>query len=84
MDDETLSKSIVGDPFHVGLAEHGEFIGFPKVDGRTESGPHLTLEMSDTEIEKSKSKLARLIRNPQMLLVLTYIGLICLMGKVYA
>lgn len=83
MDDETLSKSIVEDPFHVGLAEHGEFRGFRK-DKRTESGPRLSLSLSDEEIKASRSKLARLVRNPQLLLVVAYIGTILLMGKVYA
>lgn len=72
MDDQTLQRQITEDPFHKGLEEHGEFKGF-KIE-----------PMSAEEIEESRSKLARLVRNPQLLLVLGYIGLICLMAKAYA
>ena len=72
MDDARLKDSIESDPFHKGLAEHGEFTGFTLAP------------MSDDEIAASRSKLARLVRNPQLLLVIGYIGLILLMGKVYA
>lgn len=72
MDDETLTDSIENDPFHKGLAKHGEFTGFR------------IPPMTDEEIEESRSKLARLVRNPQVLLTLTYVGLILLMGRAYA
>lgn len=83
MEDETLKQSIENDPFHAGLTEHGEFKGFTG-DKRQDSGGRSVQSMTDEEIEKSRSVLARLVRSPQMLLVLTYIGLIFLMGKVYA
>lgn len=82
MDDETLTDSIAGDPFHKGLAEHGKFEGFAEDRRRDSARP--VQAMSDEEIEESRSMLARLVRNPQFLLVIGYIGTILLMGKVYA
>jgi hypothetical protein len=84
MDDETLTDSIAGDPFHKGLAKHGQFNGF-REDKRRENGRGFVQNsLSDEEIKASRSKLARLVRNPQLLLVLTYLGILCLMGKAYA
>jgi hypothetical protein len=84
MKDKDLTESIQGDPFHTGLAEHGEFIGFEKTDARGEDSHHTIDGMTEEEIKKSRSLLARLVRNPQLLLVLTYLGILCLMGKAYA
>lgn len=79
MDDKTLKDNIATDSFHKGLDTNGEFPGFGETERRFVQAP-----MTDDEIKASRSKLARLIHNPQVLLVLTYIGLICLMGKAYA
>jgi hypothetical protein len=84
MKDKDLTESITSDPFHRGLAEHGEFKGF-REDKRRENGRGFIQDsLSDEEIKASRSKLARLVRNPQLLLVLTYLGILCLMGKAYA
>lgn len=82
MDDETLTDSIASDPFHQGLAKHGKFEGFAEDKRRDSARP--VQAMTDEEIEDSRSMLARLVRNPQLLLVLTYLGILCLMGKAYA
>ncbi len=76
MDDRTLAKSIESDPFHTGLAKYGEFTGFAVEPAMA--------PMTDAEIKASRALMARLISNPQVLLVLTYLGLILLIGKVYA
>jgi hypothetical protein len=84
MKDKDLTDSIKADPFHKGLAEHGEFIGFEEADDREETCRFTQDAMTEEEIAKSRSMLARLVRNPQLLLVLTYLGILCLMGKAYA
>ena len=82
MDDVTVAKSLAGDPFHKGLDRHGKFEGFSE-DKRSETGGHIN-SLTDEEIKASRSKLARLVCNTQLQLVLAYIGTILLMGKAYA
>ena len=76
--DKDLTESLASDPFHTGLHENDEFKGFDEAERRPQD------PMSDEEIKASRSKLARLVRNPQLLLVLTYVGTLLLMAKVYA
>jgi hypothetical protein len=86
MKDKDLTDSIKADPFHVGLAQHGEFLGFEAKDKRADTG-HAIESMTDEEIKASReklSKMSRLIRNPQLLLTIAYVGTLLLMGKAYA
>jgi hypothetical protein len=51
MDDKILKKLIESDPFHEGIAKHGEFDGFKRP---------APLTLTEDQIEAAKARLARL------------------------
>ena len=92
--DTELCDSIAGDPFHKGLEEHGEFIGFKSFDPMSEHeikvaqnrvcGGDKVPGMTDEELEISRSRLSRMCINGKLGLFLTYIATLALMAKTYA
>ena len=53
--DRDVTETVLGDPFHRGLAEHGKFKGFARVQPKT----HKSKGMTDEEIETAKKRLDR-------------------------